>query len=73
MEVELCMVHADSCKRCPQNRICEEEYRIEMEQKSGDTDGHGNVQILWDSSKGASMRSQKKPGKARGQAKRKIP
>lgn len=68
MEVELCMIYAD-CKWCPQNRVCEEEYNKEMEQKSGDTDGHGNMQILWDSSKGSSMPSQKEPGKTRGQAK----
>ena len=35
-EIELCMKYADNCKRCPQNRKCEEEYQKEMEQKSGE-------------------------------------
>ena len=34
-EVELCMKYADSCKGCPLDSKCEEEYQIEMEQRSG--------------------------------------
>lgn len=73
-EVEFCMRYADNCKRCPKNRICEAEYNREMEQKSGGVSGKrpSNLQILWDSPKGASMQAQKKPGKTRGQAKRKV-
>ncbi len=70
-EIEYCMRYADNCKRCPKNRICEQEDQKEMDQRSGDVNGKrpSDLQILWGSSKGASMRTQKKPGKARGQAK----
>ena len=62
-EIELCMKYADTCKRCPQNRICEGEYQREIEQKSGDANGHGDLQILRNSSKGTSMPTQEKPSK----------
>lgn len=35
-EIELCMVYADNCKRCPLDKQCEEEYQKEMGQKMGD-------------------------------------
>ena len=35
-EVELCMIYADNCKRCPLDKQCEEEYQKEMRQKMGD-------------------------------------
>ena len=36
-EIEYCMKYANTCKRCPLNRICESEYIKEMEQKSGES------------------------------------
>ena len=62
-EIEYCMRYANTCKRCPLNRICEVEYQREMEQKSGDADGHGDLSILWDSSKRTPMQAQEKPNK----------
>ena len=32
-EIELCMKYANTCKRCPLNRVCEGEYKREMEQR----------------------------------------
>ncbi len=71
-EVELCMRYSDNCNRCPRNRICEREYQREMEQRSRGISGKrpSDLQVLWGSSQRASMRTQKKPGKARGQTKR---
>ena len=71
-DLELCMKWAANCKRCPRNRRCEEEYRKEMEQKSGGVSAK-DLQVLWDSRRGSYMPTHKKPGKARGQTKRKIP
>lgn len=68
-EIELCMKYADNCKRCPKNRICEREYQIEMDERSGGV-SEKDLQVLWGSKRGSYMPTQKEPGKARRQAKR---
>ncbi len=60
-EIELCMVYADNCKRCPQNKKCEEEYQREMEHGKG----LGDLQILRNRSKRTPMPTQEKPSKRR--------
>lgn len=64
-EIEFCMKYANTCKLCPLNRECEKEYQKEMEQKSGDTDGHGDLSILRNSAKRTPMPTQKEPSKGR--------
>ena len=60
-EIELCMKY-DTCNRCPLNIKCEEEYRKEMEQKSGDRcEGSSDLQILRSSPKRTPMPTQKEP------------
>ena len=62
-EIEFCMKYANTCKRCPLNRKCEEEYK--REQESGDADGHGDLQILRNSPKRTPMPTQKEPTEKR--------
>lgn len=65
-EIELCMKYANTCKRCPLNRECEEEYQREMEQKSGECgEGLSDLQILRNSAKRTPMPKQKEPSKGR--------
>jgi len=65
-EIELCMRYANTCKRCPLNRICEGEYQREMEQKSGESgERPGDLQILRNRPKGTPMPTQKEPTKER--------
>ena len=65
-EIEYCMKYANTCKRCPLNRICESEYIKEMEQKSGESgERPSDLQILWDSSQRTSMQTQDKPTEKR--------
>ena len=70
-DLELCMKWAANCKRCPRNRRCEDEYRKEMEQKSGGVSAK-DLQVLWDSRRGSYMPTQKKPGEKGRQAERQI-
>ena len=70
-EIGYCMRYADNCNRCPLNRKCEREYQEEMEQKSCGV-SEKDLQVLRGSGRGTHLPTQKKPGKARGQAKRQI-
>ena len=64
-EIELCMKY-DTCNRCPLNSKCEEEYRKEMEQKSGESgERPSDLSVLRNSSKRTPMPTQKKPTKER--------
>ena len=63
--IEYCMKYANTCKRCPLNSECEKEYKTEMEQKSGDVNGHGDLQILRNRPERAYMSAQEKPSKGR--------
>ena len=66
-EIELCMKYANTCKRCPLNRICEGEYQREMEEKSGDANGKGSgdLQKLRNSAKRTHLPTQAKPTEER--------
>ena len=67
-EIELCMLYADNCTRCPLNMKCEEEYQKEMEQRSGGVSAK-DLQVLWGSKRRSHLPIQKEPGKTRGQTK----
>lgn len=58
-EIEYCMKYANTCKRCPLNRICESEYQREMEQKSGEKE-HDNRRKVWEMDGHRKSREQKK-------------
>ena len=65
-EIEYCMKYANTCKLCPLNRICEGEYKREMEQKSGENcERPSDLQILRNSGKRTSMPTQKEPTEKR--------
>lgn len=59
--IELCMKY-DTCKRCPMNRICEEEYKREME---GGVSGAKDLSSLWGGKSRPHMSLSKKPKKGR--------
>lgn len=63
-DLELCMKWAANCKRCPRNRRCEEEYRKEMEQKSGGVSAkeRDNRRKVWKMDGHRKGREQKKNG-----------
>ena len=60
-EIELCMKY-DTCNRCPLNKKCEEEYKREMEQKSGECGEkeHNNRRKVWEMDGHRKSREQKK-------------
>lgn len=64
-EIEFCMKYADSCNRCPRNRICEREYQREY----GD---EKDLQVLRSGRRKPYMPTQKKPGEKGRQAERQI-
>ena len=70
-ELELCMKYANDCKRCPLNKRCEEEYRKEMEQKSGGVSAK-DLQVLWGGFRKPYMSPQKEPSKKHRQRNSKV-
>ncbi len=63
-EIELCMKYANTCRRCPLNRICEEEYQKEMEQKSGES-GEKDLSVLRCGKREPYMPTQEEPTEER--------
>ena len=59
-EIEYCMRYANSCKRCPLNRICEGEYQRERESGGRGGKRPSDLSVLRNSSERASMRTQEK-------------
>ena len=61
-EIEYCMRYAENCNRCPLNRICEQEYQKEMEQRSGGVseNEHNNRSKIWKMDGSRKGRKQKK-------------
>ena len=58
-ELELCMKYANTCKRCPLNRVCEGEYQREEENH----ERHGDLSALRNRPKRAYMSTQKETSK----------
>ena len=63
-DIVFCMTY-NTCNRCPLNRKCEEEYKKEMEQKSGECGGSSDLSVLWDSPKRTPMPKQEEPTEER--------
>ena len=61
-EIEFCMKYANTCKLCPLNRICEDEYQREQE---GGECGEKDLSVLRCGGRESHLPFQEKPTEKR--------